>query len=346
VAAGKILQLYRQLRHGTRVRTNFIRNYFRLKRQRFLTKKENPTRRLVAVMLLEHLGDIVACEPVARYVKEKDPDAYIVWGVKNVYRELIDSNPYIDMTLVVHCLSERLLLENTGLFDETIDLHFSDRYCSLCRMPLKKKGDSPIGLTTYFNHGSILSSFSKSAGLPPLDETPRVYIPVEAVQHVNSLHLPERFIVINCTSNNIQKDWPAEKWMELTEKIVRDYSLPVVEVGGLPLIFRNGNPKYIDLCRKLSILESAEVIRRAVIFIGTDSGPAHLANAVRTPGVILMGSYLQFTKYTPFSGSYANGEGAEIVYSEGPIVHIPVDKVLAVVSKMIDSTPKRTAHAI
>jgi len=346
MATGIFLQLYRQLRHGTRVRINFTKNYFRLKRQRSLIKKENPTRRLVAVMLLEHLGDIVACEPIARYVKGKDPDAYIVWGVKNIYRELIDSNPNIDMTLVVHCLSERLMLENTGVFDEIIDLHFSDRYCSICRMPLRKKGDSPIGLTTFFNHGSILSSFSKSAGLPPLDETPQVCIPAGAAQHVNSLHLPERFIVINCTSNNIEKHWPAEKWLVLTDAIMGRFGLPVVELGLKQYLSVSSNKQYIDLCGKLSILESAEVIRRSVIFIGIDSGPAHLANAVGTPGVILMGSYLGFTKYTPFSGFYENGEGAEIVYAEGPVVYIPVDKVLAVVSKMIDSTPKGAAHAI
>jgi heptosyltransferase-3 len=334
------------LRHSARVRISFAQNHFLLKRLRTGLKIENPTRRLVAIMLIEHLGDIVACEPIARYVKEKDPHAHIVWGVKNVYRELIDSNPYIDMTLVVHCLSERLMLENAGVFDEIIDLHFSERYCSLCRMPLKKRGDSPIGLTTFFNHGSILSSFLKSAGLPPLDETPQVYIPAAAVHRVDNLHLPERFIVINCTSNNIVKDWPAEKWMKLTDKIIRDYSLPVVEVGVLPLLFGNGNPKYIDLCGKLSILESAEVIRRAALFIGIDSGPAHLANAVGTPGVVVMGSYLGFTKYTPFSGFYGNSGGAEIVYAEGPVVYTPVDKVLAVVSKMIDSAPKSATHAI
>jgi len=213
-------------------------------------------------------------------------------------------------------------------------------------MPLRKKGDSPIGLTTFFNHGSILSSFSKSAGLPPLDETPQVHIPVAAVQSINSLDLPDRFIVINCTSNNFEKDWPAEKWLALADAIMGRFGLPVVELGLKPYLSVSSNKQYIDLCGKLSILESAEVIRRSVIFIGIDSGPAHLANAVGTPGVILMGSYLGFTKYTPFSGFYENGEGAEIVYAEGPVVYIPVDKVLAVVSKMIDSTPKGAAHAI
>jgi len=36
-------------------------------------------------MLLEHLGDIVACEPVVRHLKEKYPDSYFIWGVKQAY---------------------------------------------------------------------------------------------------------------------------------------------------------------------------------------------------------------------------------------------------------------------
>jgi heptosyltransferase III len=339
-------KIYRTIRHSTRVRISFVQSYFFLKRLRTRLKMENPTRRLVAIMLIEHLGDIVACEPIARYVKEKHPDAYIVWGVKNVYRELIDSNPYIDMTLVVHCLSERLMLENTRLFEETIDLHFSDRYCSLCRMPLKKKGDSRIGLTTYFNHGGILSSFLKSAGLPPLDETPQVYVPVAAAQHVDSLDLPERFIVINCTSNNIEKGWPAEKWTELIGKIAVDYDLPVVEVGIAPLPFRNGSPKYIDLCGKRSILESAEVIRRAELFVGIDSGPAHLANAVNTYGIILLGHYLGFEKYMPYSGSYRSGGNAEIIYEDGPVANISVERVFETVHRHLDRNHFKACNAI
>ena len=91
-----------------------------------------------------------------------------------------------------------------------------------------------------------------------------------------------------------------------------------------------------NLCGQLSILESAEVIRRAKLFIGIDSGPAHLANAVDTPGVILIGSYLGFSKYNPFSGDYGNGKNAKIVYAEGLIVNIEVDEVMAAMSRMFD----------
>ena len=51
---------------------------------------------------------------------------------------------------------------------------------------------------------------------------------------------------------------------------------------------------YLNLSNKLSILSTAEVIKRSSIFIGLDSGPSHIANAVGTKGIILMGDYYHF----------------------------------------------------
>jgi heptosyltransferase-3 len=278
-------------------------------------------------MLLEHLGDIVACEPIVRCLKEKHPHAFIVWGVKRAYRELIDSNPHIDMTLPIHCLTERILLMNSGLFDEVIDLHFTDRYCSLCRRPLKKaENKSEINLTNYFHYGSLLSAISQSAGLPALDEGPKVYIPESAVKKIDSFDLPAEFIAINCTSNADEKGWPKEKWDILLKKIKERYSMPVLEIGLKPFIDQSAGICK-SLCGQLSILESAEVIRRARVFIGIDSGPTHLANAIGTPGVILMGSYLGFSKYNPFGGAYGNGTNAKIIYSDNAVDNISPETV-------------------
>ncbi len=334
------------MRHDIRMRLNFIRNYFLLERLRHRVKKENPERPIVAVMLLENMGDIVACEPVVRYLKEQNPDSFIVWGVKKAYRELIDGNPLIDLTVPVHCLSGRLLLMNSGLFDEVVDLHFFDRYCSLCRRPVKKDhGSSGINLGNYFHYGSLLSAMAQSAGLPSLEEGPKVYIPQHSSEAVDALGLPGEFIVINCTSNADEKGWPKEKWEYLLGEIKKRCSLPVVEVGLKPFIDRSTG-SYFSLCGKLSILESAEVIRRARLFIGIDSGPAHLANAVNTHGIVLMGSYLGFKRYQPFSGFYNCGEHAEIIYSEGSAAEITVERVLAAVEKMLNNTSVGISHVV
>ncbi|MEW6406692.1 MAG: glycosyltransferase family 9 protein, partial [Chloroflexota bacterium] len=279
------------------------------------------------IMLLEHLGDIVACEPVARYLKREIPDACIVWGVKETYRELFDANPSVDMVLSLHCLTERLLLKRTGFFDQFIDLHLSGRHCSLCRKPLMRDDNSSVNLKNYFSHGGILTAFSLAAGLPPLDEAPRVYIPEVVTRQVDGLGLPGRFVAVNCTSNSAKKNWPVDKWLALMKAMP---GLPFVEVG-----LQSRLSGCMNLCGHLSILETAEVIRRAELFIGIDSGPSHLANAVRTPGVILMGRHLGFDAYQPFSGAYRNGERVEIIQAGDLVDTISVETVVQAARRLL-----------
>ncbi|HOG91419.1 MAG TPA: glycosyltransferase family 9 protein [Smithella sp.] len=326
---------YRCLRHSIRVRLNYMLNLYNLKNLRNEIKKKDSSKKIIVVMLLEHLGDIVACEPIVRYIKKKNPNAYVIWGVKKAYLELVENNPNVDKTLMIHCLTERLLLENSGLFDEVVDLHFQDRYCSLCRRPFKKDNNfSKINLSNYFYHGSLLSAMAQSAGLAALDDQPAVYIPESAVRKVDNIQLPKEFIAINCTSNSSEKGWPADKWLQLLTEMKSSIGLPVYEIG-TESFFDKSLSISQSLCGKLSILESAEVIKRANLFIGIDSGPAHLANAVQTPGVILLGSFMGFENYQPFSGFYQNSPKVEIIQTKGPVANIPGETVFSAVRRLL-----------
>jgi ADP-heptose:LPS heptosyltransferase len=52
-------------------------------------------------------------------------------------------------------------------------------------------------------------------------------------------------------------------------------------------------PKYyIDLSNRTSLEELIAVIAAADIFVGPDSGPAHIAAAARTPAVVIYGGYM------------------------------------------------------
>lgn len=320
-------KLYRRL-HMLHVYLSFSTHYLRLRWRRHSVKSQNPSRNFLVINLIEHLGDIVACEPVARYVRQESPNSYVIWCVRGPYRELIDSNSYVDETLVVCCLTEWILLARTRLFDRIIDLHIQEKVCPDCSVPLKKPtGDKQITLENYFAFGNILSTFSRSAGLPSLQEQPRVYLSRSVASHVERLSLPRQFIAIHCSSNETCKDWSNDKWRAFMERAIAMLNVYVVEVGLSSALTGLTPDRYIDLCGKLSILETAEVIRRAMLFVGIDSGPAQMANAVGTQGVILLGHYRAFTRYMPFSGAYSDGTRANIIYGDGPASVITVDQV-------------------
>ena len=307
----------------------------------------------ILVGLIEHIGDIIACEPVSRYLRKAYPDAKITWAVSKAYRELIDTNPNVDETVIIDCLTDWIKKANHEKFDHVVDLHVNFRVCECCRIPLLKKHGNPlVNAHEWFDFGSILQAFSIGAGLPPLSASPRIYIDANARTLVDALDLPANYCVIHRESNDAIKDWEPQKWAELVSWLQREQGIAVVEVGSLK---KQALPSplegTIDLVNKTPLLATAEVIRRAKFFIGIDSGPAHMANAVGVPGVILLGRIGVFRNYNPFSGHFSdNGSHVKIVRNlTGPVCEISVSEVqeaTAYLSSLISMKPREDADTI
>ncbi len=329
------------MRHAGKVVLSVLLHFFRLLWIRWFIVRRAHRTHLVAVALIEHLGDIVACEPIARRVREEHPDGYILWFVRKQYCELIENNPSIDAAFAVHCLTEKEILVHSGLLNLAIDLHFPERHCALCPESwIRRLGThipGSVGLSNFYTFGSILRSVALFAGVTPSDELPRVYIGENVKKAVDTLRLPPLFVVLHCTSNTSEKDWPRDKWEKLARHITAVHGCEIVEVGLQPTLNDSGLASYINATGTLSILETAEVISRGKIFIGVDSGPAHLANAVGTHGVVLLGSYLGFKKYNPFSGNYEDGSNATLLHVEGVVAGIPLERVRQAVDNAFQS---------
>lgn len=262
----------------------------------------------ILIGLIEHIGDVVACEPVSRYLRNKYPNAHLAWAIRGTYRELIDTNPHIDETITLECLTEWIKLCKHGGFDEIMDLHINLRICPDCGVPLiKERGNPFVSIYEWLDYGALLEAFSQGAGLPKLSAHPLVYLGDKHRKAVDALDLPPQYCVIHRVSNDPKKDWREEGWQTLVGFITKSLNLPVVEVGAnkgddsSPL-----GDSVINLINRTSLLETAEVVKRARFFIGVDSGPAHFANAVRTPGIVILGRLALFRQYTPFTGFYAS----------------------------------------
>jgi ADP-heptose:LPS heptosyltransferase len=260
----------------------------------------------ILIGLLEHMGDIVACEPVSRYLKTNHPEAQLTWAVLPAYRELIDTNPHIDNTLTLECLTEWIKLTRHSVYDLVVDLHVNYRVCQHCGIPLIKECGNPfVNVYEWFDYGSLLEAFSVGAGLPRLSAQPNLYLKEEHKKAIDHLNLPEEYCVIHCRSNDINKDWRNESWHQICRRIKDTLELEIVEVGSSDEDYVSPDG-VISLINRLPILQSAEVIRRARFFIGIDSGPAHLANALMIPSVVLLGRLGVFRQYMPYSGFFAS----------------------------------------
>jgi ADP-heptose:LPS heptosyltransferase len=279
--------------------------------------------------LIEHLGDIVAAEPITRYARRKFPDASIVWFVRKPYRELVEAFPEVDLVVAVGCLTEWILLRGTTLIDHVLDLHLNRRICGTCQIELlKDEAREEITADNYYRFGNLLAVECQNAGIPVVTGAPILRIPEGVKRSIDALSLPKIFVVFHCLSNQHCRDWEQSKWLQLADEIEHRYAMTVVEVGLKPMLSSGPARTILDLCGKLSISETAEVIRRATALIGIDSGPAHLANAMGTYGIIILGRYMNFERYMPYNGNYENEQRAALLWADGPARLMGVDRVL------------------
>lgn len=278
----------------------------------------------IVVALVEHIGDIVASEPIDRFLKEKNPNAFIFRIVKKRYREVIQYNPNIAKIIEVSCLSEwiylRFFLRLLSQI-QIVDLHVDQRVCFRHYLTLSNPNAARINVSNYFHFGNLLEVFSLTAGLPKLNERPIYHLPVPPPTSVHG-----NYVVVHTLSNGESKMWPSEKWNVLTDFLTRQ-GFHVAEIG-LHARIKNDSGMFVDLCGKLSFTEIACLIKQSKLFIGIDSSFAHFANALDVKNMlILLGDLHDFGNYVPYSGP-KNQLDDSVIRQRGPLRDLPVDAVI------------------
>ena len=106
-----------------------------------------------------------------------------------------------------------------------------------------------------------------------------------------------RYAVIAFRAVAESRRWGVENYTRLAKWIVSELNLTVLLTGqkedvpeGNSIAEAAGQAKVINLAGKTGIRELASVLSNAAVFIGNDSGAAHLAAAVGTAVVVLSGA--------------------------------------------------------
>ncbi|GGD56143.1 heptosyltransferase [Emticicia aquatilis] len=321
------LHRYKKYTHILNVYFRFLVDFSKIYIQKKILNKK-----VTAIILTQQFGDIVASEPLARQIRETHPNDIILWIVKPIFKELVVHNPNIDTIIDDFCANHRRLLINSGIFDTTYNLQFrNNSFCETCNIYVENlvANTKDITIHNYYFHGNLLNVQQKIAGFPTTNQSPQLHISKKEIEKVDTLSLPVKFIVVHCQSAQNSRNWDKSKWEKFIEFLIQNTDAKIIEIG-LSSDLNINSERYINLCGKLSILETAEVIRRAKLFIGIDSGPAHLANAVGTFGVIMIGKLANFINHIPYSGQYKTGENAIIIRNtEGASAEIPVETVIS-----------------
>ncbi len=335
----------------------------------------------VLVVRLRSIGDTVLSTPSLFALKRFLPNATVDILLEDWVAPVFDGFPYVDRIITVARASNtsrarvaRRLRANR--YDVVYNLHGGSTATLLTRAT---GGGHRVGYENYqyarlHNHlspaSSVLWGRDKThsveqqlallgwTGVPVSDRPPtKLAVTEEAAARVATRlraaglqHTP--FVAIHPAAAFATKQWAAENFGRVAEGLARqDLAVVVVTAGNqsglVETLKRNMAAPVLSLA-DLSLPEITALLARARLFVGNDSGIAHIATAVETPAVVVFGSS-NVAHWRPWS---AAGTAAEVVYEEMEcqpchgyycekfaepecIKRVPVERVMAAAERVL-----------
>lgn len=103
----------------------------------------------------------------------------------------------------------------------------------------------------------------------------------------------ERLLALAPGAAEANKVWPWSRFVEMGRTVCREYGFRLVLVGGAAErgLVRAAEGEFgagmISAVDRLTLRQTAALLRRCALFVGNDSGPMHMAAAVQVPVVMI-----------------------------------------------------------
>ena len=278
----------------------------------FFKRLFNPNKMFIGILLAEHLGDIVASEPIIDALHKKFQNAEIYWIVKPIFAPLLTKHPGLSKVIFETNILFSILVSRKNAFSAFYNLHLNDlRKDPFFGTKLVNPYAEEIGLTVdnYYTSSNLLGNFSRLCHLNLEHNAPSIFIEQTKIK----LPFEGNYWVLHRKSTDTNREWQDENWVQLLDLLTTEYGINVVEIGtNDPLDYSGKN--FLNLVGKTSIEETCMLIKSAQFFLGIDSGPTHIANAFKIPALILCGHFANFKKYMSYSGAYQKKGGIANIY--------------------------------
>jgi lipopolysaccharide heptosyltransferase II len=287
--------------------------------------------RSILVVRLYFLGDVVVSIPVFEALKRRFPEAEVSVLVKRRARDVLAGNPNIDEIIVYDAVENyhspvwlwKLARElRRRRFDLAVDLTGDHRSSLLLLFaePSFTVGFSHAGFglgrildrsVPYRASGHVADHFVSAVetvgATLPGTPVPRIYLSADELRSAREL-LAESglardsdYIVIAPGAGGPLRVWPAERFGEVAALAKERLGLSTA-VAGSPKdkglvedVVAASDGTAVSLGGRTSVRELAAVAAGAVALVGNDSGPLHVAAAVETPIVGILGPTTQDT---------------------------------------------------
>ncbi|HEX3998124.1 MAG TPA: glycosyltransferase family 9 protein [Pirellulales bacterium] len=276
----------------------------------------------ILIVRLSAVGDTVHGLPVLSALRDHLPNAYLSWVVEERAAAVLEGHPALDRLIVaprrwlrspmaVWRLTRQMRAVRPQIAIDLQGLTKSAVAARLSGAPVRIGATSPDGreFSTWLNNRLVSQTGTHVVDrylelLGPLGisrPAVRFDVPRQAADEfsmgrfVRERGLGGGFALLNPGAGWVSKRWPIERFAAVARHLGRNRRLPsvVVWAGAQERAWADQiittSSGFAHMAPPTSLGELAELARRARLFVGSDTGPLHLAAAVGTPCVGLYG---------------------------------------------------------
>ncbi|MBI3021887.1 MAG: glycosyltransferase family 9 protein [Candidatus Omnitrophica bacterium] len=180
--------------------------------------------------------------------------------------------------------------------------------------------------------------FQTSTPQWPVPHLEREQLEVLQLLEQQGIQQSEPFIAVHPWTSNPLKEWPATRFAALIQQVGERVPLSVVVIGGpehrhqADAIIPPALP-VVNLVGRLTLNQLAALLARARLLVSNDSGPVHLAVAVKTKTLVLFGASSPATgprRWGPW------GEGHAVIW-KASMEAITVEEVFEALRQMLET---------
>jgi len=260
------------------------------------------------VIRFSSIGDIVLTNPVLDEIKKKYKNSKVDYLTKGQFAPLIENHPIVDVIINLedfNSLSELRRFIKKSKYDLIIDIHNSLR-SNLITFGLKhvrryKKRKYQRYILTKFKvqvgkYSHVIQKYLETIDVKEKTKSFRMFLPSEDIisEKVSDtfieLKKSKKVLGISVGASMPSKMFPSHKIIETINSVGSEFD-KIVFLGNGKLedeltknIMHKIKFKSINLCSKLTIPELLLFVKELTVFIGNDSGIAHISagNGVKT----------------------------------------------------------------
>lgn len=268
----------------------------------------------ILVLRFGAMGDVLHALPAVASLKRSFADARISWMVRPKWMGLLEGNPSVDAVVpfrrgeslpaLWHSLKQARRLVPDLAFD----------FQGLIQSALAGRWARP-GVFWGFDHATVRETiaavlYSRHVNPPGphrIERNLQLVAAAGATQLTNESWIPKGrpegdlpdgpFVLAAPFAGWGSKQWPIERYAQLQKLLEREHVRLVLNVAPQQAAGLAGFRLHVS-----SLPGLIDATRRAVAVIGVDSGPLHLAAALRKPGVAIFGPTDPAT-HGPYGGS-------------------------------------------